>query len=129
IVVNSEGFPSKAQGSIVRTAPAIFTDETHAISLNALTFTAEPFDPTDGQLHLAVFATGVRNATHVSVNLNGQEVPVESVLPSTLPGLDEIHVRVSSDLRGAGIVSIGLKADDIEASVVSTSISGSAVRD
>src|SRR5204863_1647183 len=53
IVVNSEGFPSKAQGSIVRTAPAIFTDETHAISLNALTFTAEPFDPTDGQLHLA----------------------------------------------------------------------------
>jgi uncharacterized protein (TIGR03437 family) len=129
ILVNSEGFPSQAQGFIARTAPGIFSSENRAIGLNAVTLTAEPFDPTDGQLRLALFATGVRNANHVSVNLNGEEVPVEAVLASTLPGLDEIHVRVPPDLRGAGIVSIAVKADDVESSVVSTSISGSALRD
>ena len=128
-LVNSEGFPSKAQGFIARTAPGIFSNENHAIGLNAVTLTAEPFDPTDGQLRIILFATGIRNANHVSASLNGEEVPVEAVLASTFPGLDEIHVRVPPDLRGAGIVSIAVKADDVESSVVSTSISGSALRD
>ena len=78
------------------------------------------------QLRLSLFATGVRNATQLSVTIGGEPVRVLAVLPSSLPGLDEIHLAVPAELRGAGNVSVLVKADGIDANNVSASLSGSA---
>jgi uncharacterized protein (TIGR03437 family) len=129
IVTNSEGFPSKGETIVARSAPGIFTDASRAVVLNSDTFVSDPFDPTDGQLRLTIFATGVRHASQLSVTVNGAAATVEAVAPSPLPGLDEIHVRLPSELRGAGVVSIAIKADELEANLVSTTFGGSSVRD
>ncbi|HEV8367851.1 MAG TPA: lamin tail domain-containing protein [Pyrinomonadaceae bacterium] len=129
IVTNSEGFPAKAEGIISRSAPGIFSVGNQAIMINANTLTAAPFDPSEGDLRLALFATGVRNATQLSVTIGGVLVPVEAVVPTSLPGLDEVLVRVPAQLRGSGTVSILVKANDIDSNVVTTEISGSALRD
>ena len=129
IVTNSEAFPSKAETTVARSAPGIFTDGSKAVVLNSDTFVSDPFDPTDGQLRLTIFATGVRHASQISVTVNGAAATVEAVAASPLPGLDEIHVRLPSDLRGAGIVSIAIKADELEANLVSITLGGSSVRD
>jgi len=129
VVTNSEGFPSKAQGTIARSAPGIFNEGFKAIALNSDTFVSAPFDPSDGQLRLTIFATGVRHASHLSITVAGETAQVETVLSSTLPGLDELHVRLPTDLRGAGTVSISIKADDVDSNLVVTTLSGSPQRD
>ncbi len=106
-----------------------FPDGSKAVVLNSDTFVSDPFDPTDGQLRLTIFATGVRHASQLSVTVNGAAATVEAVAASPLPGLDEIHVRLPSELRGAGVVSIAIKADELEANLVSTTLSGSSIRD
>ncbi|HJX90774.1 MAG TPA: lamin tail domain-containing protein, partial [Pyrinomonadaceae bacterium] len=129
IVTNSEAFPSKAETTVARSAPGIFTDGSQAVVLNSDTFVSDPFDPTDGQLRLTIFATGVRHASQLSATVNGEAATVEAVAASTLPGLDEIHARLPSELRGAGVVSIAIKAGELEANLVSTTLSGSSIRD
>ena len=129
VVTNSEAFPSKAETVVTRSNPGIFVDSSKAVVLNSDTFVSDPFDPTDGQLRLTIFATGVRHASQLSVTVNGAAATVEAVAASRLPGLDEIHVRLPSELRGAGLVSIAIKADELEANVVSTTLSGSSIRD
>jgi len=129
VITNSEDFPSKAEAIVARSAPGIFADGSRAVVLNSDTFVSDPFDPTDGQLRLTIFATGVRHASQLSASVNGESATVEAVAASPLPGLDEIHVRLPSDLRGGGIVSIAIKADELEANLVSTTLSGSSIRD
>jgi uncharacterized protein (TIGR03437 family) len=87
VVVNSEGFPSKASAIITRAAPGVFGFESQAIALNADTLTAAPFDPSDDQLHLSLFATGVRNATQLSVTIGGEPVVCSPCFPPPFPGL------------------------------------------
>jgi uncharacterized protein (TIGR03437 family) len=129
VVTNSEAFPSKAEAVIARSALGIFTDGAKAVVLNSDTFLSDPFDPTDGHLRLTLFATGVRHSSQLSVTVNGEVATVEAVAASSFPGLDEIHVRLPSELRGAGAVSIAIKADEVEAHLVSTTLSGSFMRD
>jgi uncharacterized protein (TIGR03437 family) len=129
VVFNSEGFPSKAAATISRAAPGIFADENGAIMLKADTLVAAPFDPTDGTLHLVMFATGAKNASQLSVSIGGESATVDAVLPSALPGLDEIHMHVPALLRGAGTVVVSLTANEIASNVVTTVIGGSALRD
>ena len=153
VVTNSEGFSSKAQAVIASAAPGVFTvsgdGEGEAIVLDSDTQNAGPFDPTNGRLRLSIFATGVSHATNVSVSTNGQPVPVERIVgsgisrassaavstdgqaavPSGLPGLDEIHVLVPAELRGARTSTLIVTADGVQSNPVSLVLGGSSLRD
>jgi len=131
---NSEGFQSKASINISNVAPGVFAingqGHGEAIILNADTLAPGPFDPTNGGLRLWIFATGVRNASHVTVNIGGRAVNVETILSSqSLPGLDEIHAAVPAELRGAGNVTLVVIADGIESNPVTVAIGGNSLRD
>jgi uncharacterized protein (TIGR03437 family) len=134
VVTNADGFESRASALISNAAPGIFTTagdgQGEGVILDAETSLVAPFDPTNGKLRLSIFATGVRNAANVSCVISGQAVPVEAVMSSPdLPGLDEVHVFIPRTLRGAGEVGLVIMADGVESNSVTTTLSGSSVRD
>ncbi|HJP92449.1 MAG TPA: lamin tail domain-containing protein [Pyrinomonadaceae bacterium] len=128
VVTNSEGFSSKAVGNISATAPGVFTVSADgrgdAIILNADTLIAGPFDPSNGQLRLSIFATGVAGAKTVSVTIRGRSATVETIAPSNLAGLNEIHVLVPAALSGLGKSTIVVTADGVQSNAVSVVIAG-----
>jgi hypothetical protein len=110
-------------------APGVFTitgdGRGDAIILDADTLTAAPFDPTNGKLRLSIFATGVIQATNVSVTINAKPAVVEAVSTTSFSGLDQINVLVPADLRGAGRSVLIVNADGVHSNSVSVLISGS----
>ncbi|MGI8735372.1 MAG: lamin tail domain-containing protein [Pyrinomonadaceae bacterium] len=133
VVTNSDGFSSRSNLSILRAAPGLFTDNAEGregIMLNADTLQRGPFDPSSGSLRLSVFATGVRGAIEVSVSAHGHALMLESVNASPdLPGLDEIHVLVPADLRGAGEMDLTVRADGRESNAATVMFSGDVTRE
>lgn len=134
IVTNPEGFPSRGTVASLLAAPGIFTFTGDGLGegviLNADTLQPGPFDPTNGDLRLIIFSTGVRNALQVSVTAGGRELTVESVIRSPdMPGFDEVHVLVPADLRGAGPVDLIMRADLRDSNPVEVSFDGSSQRD
>lgn len=133
VVTNADGFSSKAEAVIATGAPGIFTAKTdgtgEAIVLDSDTQTAGAFDPSNKQLRLSIFATGVGHAQNVTASINGQGVPVETVVRSGLPGLDEIHIVVPTELRGARTSTLVVTADGVQSNSVTLTIDGSALRD
>jgi uncharacterized protein (TIGR03437 family) len=134
VVTNSDGFQSRGNINMLRAAPGIFTKTGdglgEGIILNADTLQAGPFDPSDGNLRLIVFATGVRNGTSVSVAAGGNALTLESIVQtSNLPGMDEIHVLVPADLRGVGAVDLVVRADGRNSNTAGVEFSGDALRD
>ena len=133
IVTNSENFPSRGTVPTLRAAPGIFTKTGDGIGagliLNSDTLQEGPFDPTSGNLRLTIFTTGARNAIQTTVSIGGRVVNAESIIPSsTMPGLDEVHVRVPSDLRGAGTVNLSINSDGRDSNPVAASFLGDASR-
>ena len=130
LVTNLDGLSSKAEATITTAAPGVFTatgdGRGDAIILNADTLLTEPFDPSKGDLRLSIFATGVVRAQNVSVTINGKASAVETVVPAQLTGLDEIHVLVPSELRGAGRSALIVTADGVQSNAVSVVIGGAA---
>ncbi|HEX8899434.1 MAG TPA: lamin tail domain-containing protein, partial [Chthoniobacterales bacterium] len=129
IVTNSEGFPFRGSIATLRSAPGVFTksgDGTgEAVVLNSDTLQASPFDPGNGNLRLTIFATGIRNATTLSITIGGQTLTPELFLPSAeLPGLDEIHVHVPASLKGAGVVTLSAQGDARDSNPANTRFSG-----
>lgn len=131
VATNADGFVTKAEAMIARTAPGVFAvnGEGEAIVLDSDTFLVAPFDPTNGRLRLSIFATGVAHARNVSVTINGQPVKVETVAPNTFNGLDEIHVLVPAELRGAGRGTLTVVADGVQANTTTVTLGGSSLRD
>lgn len=134
IVTNSEGFQSRGSVTTLKAAPGIFTssgDGTgEGMVLNADTLQAGPFDPTNGNLRLVIYTTGVRNATQVSSTAGGRSLTVESFMASPdMPGLDEVHALVPADLRGAGTVDLVVRADGRDSNPVTVVFSGDSCRD
>ncbi len=134
VITNADGFQSRTDALIANAAPGIFTSTGDGrgpgIVLDADKLVSGPFDPTGGQLRLSVFATGVRHANSIFSRISGQEVTVEAVIASPdLPGLDEIHLLVPEDLRGAGDATLTLVADALESNRVTVTLGGSHVRD
>jgi uncharacterized protein (TIGR03437 family) len=131
VVTNSEGVTASAQVMISTTAPGIFTvngnGQGAGVILDADKLTTAPFDPGGGSLRLSIFATGARRATNVSATINGAPVKVEAVARAELPGLDEIHVLVPSQLSGAGTATLVVDADGVRSNPVSVAIVGSVV--
>jgi uncharacterized protein (TIGR03437 family) len=130
LVTNADGLSSKAEGIISTAAPGVFTasgdGRGQAIILNSDTLTPTPFDPSNGQLRLSIFATGVSHANSASVTINGKSTIVETVVPARLPGLDEIHVLVPAELRGAGTSTLVVTAEGVQSNPVSIVIAGAA---
>ena len=134
IVTNSDGFSSRGTVAALKSAPGIFTSNGEGsgegVILNAGTLQSGPFDPSDGDLRLSIFATGVRHGAHVSASMFGRWLTIESVNASPgLPGLDEIHLRVPADFRGAGTAALMLRADGRNSNTAETTLLGSATRD
>jgi uncharacterized protein (TIGR03437 family) len=123
IVTNADGYRSRTTVSVAQSAPGLFSTNGmgfgEGVILNADTLQAAPFDPASGVLRLSVFATGVGNASNVSVKAAGHSLTVESINTSPdLPGLDEIHVRVPAAFRGVGTVNLLVQADGRESNPV-----------
>ena len=130
LVTNADGLSSKAEAVITTSAPGVFTvtadGRGEAIILNADTLIHEPFDPSKSELRLSIFATGMSRAGNVSVAINGKPAAVETVARARLPGLDEIHVLVPSELSGAGTCTLLVTADGVQSNPVSVVIGGKA---
>ena len=130
LVTNAEGLSSKAEAIIVTGAPGVFTipadGHGEAIILNSDTLIRGPFDPSNGDLRLSAFATGVSRASNISVTINGKTVAVETVARARLQGLDEIHVLVPAELRGAGTSTLIVTADGVQSNPVTVVIGGKA---
>ena len=128
LVTNGDGLSSKAEASISAAAPGVFTvtgdGRGEAILLNSDTLNAGPFDPSDGRLRLSIFTTGVVRAKNVSVTICGKQSTVETIAPANLIGLDEIHVLVPAELRGAGKCTLVVSADGVQSNAVSATIDG-----
>lgn len=128
LVNNGDGLLSKAQAVISSAAPGVFTVSSdgrgEAIVLNSDTLNAGPFDPSDGLLRLSIFGTGVTHAETVSVTICGKQSAVETVAPANLIGLDEIHVFVPAELRGAGNCTLLVTADGVRSNPTSIVIAG-----
>jgi hypothetical protein len=134
IATNPDGFSSKDTVTTLRAAPGVFTFSGDGVGdgviLNAATLERGPFDPSGGNLRLIVFSTGVRNATTVSVTAGGRALTVGSVAQTpNMPGMDEIHVLVPADLRGAGKVELGVRADGRDNNPVIVEFLGDSRRD
>ncbi len=72
---------------------------------------------------LRFYASGLREASEVRVQIAGQDVPVlHSGASADFPGLDEITVEVPRSLAGMGQVDVVLTADGETASPVHVSI-------
>jgi uncharacterized protein (TIGR03437 family) len=130
LVTNGEGLSSKAEAIMSSAAPGVFTStgdgRGDAIILNSDTLSAGPFDLTNGDLRLSIFGTGVAHANTVSVTINGKAAVVETNARARLLGLDEIHIVVPAELRGAGPSTLIVTADGLQSNTVSVSIAGNA---
>ena len=124
VVTNADGLSSKAEAMISLTAPGVFNSGGEAIILNSDNLTPGPFDPSKGNLRLSIFATGVTRASNISVTVNSQPVIVETVVPASLPGLDEIHVLLPAELRGAGTSTLVVSADGVQSNSTSLVLTG-----
>ena len=134
VVTNSDGFQSRGNVTVLNAAPGLFTNSGDGLGdgmiLNADTLQPGPFDPSNGNLRLLVFSTGVRNGVAVSVSAAGRALSLESIVHSpNMPGLDELHVAVPADLRGVGKVDLAVRADGRDSNPVSVEFSGVANRD
>jgi uncharacterized protein (TIGR03437 family) len=134
VVTNSDGFQSRGSVTTLRAAPGIFTRTGAGLGdgviLNGDTLQTGPFDPSNGNLRLIIFSTGVRNGTTVFVTAGGRSLVLESIVQnSSLPGMDEIHVLVPADLRGAGKIDLVVRADGRDSNPVLVEFIGDAQRD
>ncbi len=134
VVTNSEGFQSRAAVTTLRSAAGVFTKSGDGLGegmiLNADTLELGPFDPGRGNLRLIIFSTGVRNGATVSVSAGGRAFTVESIVSSiNLPGLDEVHVLVPADLRGAATIDLVMRSDGGDSNPVTVDFIGDARRD
>jgi hypothetical protein len=86
---------------------------------------AGPVDPaaTFDRVMLQFYASGVRDASEVHVQIGGQEVPVlYAGAADHFPGLDEVTVEVPRSLAGMGNTEVAMTVDGQAASPVSIHI-------
>jgi uncharacterized protein (TIGR03437 family) len=128
IVTNADGFSSRAQAIISSAAPGVFTvsgdGKGEGVFLDSDSITPGPFDPSNGQRRLSIFATGVRHANSLSVMIGGHPTLVETVAHADLPGLDEVHVLLPVSLSGTGTTTLSINADGLASNPVSVVLGG-----
>jgi uncharacterized protein (TIGR03437 family) len=77
--------------------------------------TAVPIDPgIDRPVILSFYGTGIRGASKVTVTIGSQTfTPTYAGPQPTVPGLDQVNVPLSLNLRGAGLVNVAITADGV----------------
>lgn len=129
-VTNSEGFETRGTIRVMPVAPGIFTSTADGLGegviLDALTGQPGPFDPTSAPRSLVVYATGARQlGSQTFLTIAGRQLPFQSINANTqTPGLDEIRFELPRDLRGAGTVTMTLRAARRESNPVTLTIAG-----
>jgi uncharacterized protein (TIGR03437 family) len=129
---NHDGRDSHATVAVLNAAPGLFTEGFEgsgaSVALDAETLLRSPFDPVDADnrtRRLIIYATGVRRAGTLSVKAGVHALAVEHVLPSPdVPGLDEIHVRLSHALAGAGRLPLVASADGRDSNTAEINFKG-----
>ena len=72
----------------------------------------------DTPVYLSLYGTGIRGASTVTVTIGGQTFPASYAGPQpSIPGLDQVNVGLSLNLRGAGPVNIIVTADGVSSNV------------
>jgi uncharacterized protein (TIGR03437 family) len=83
---------------------------------------AKPLDIQDKPVYLSLFGTGIRgfsSASAVSVTVGGKSVPVQYAgAQPQFPGLDQVNVQLTRDLRGMGDAAVVLKVDGFTSNTV-----------
>jgi len=76
---------------------------------------AIPIDPgLDEPVYLSFYGTGIRGASNVTVTIAGQTFsPSYAGRQPSIPGLDQVNVPLSLNLRGEGLVNVVVMADGI----------------
>jgi uncharacterized protein (TIGR03437 family) len=71
----------------------------------------------DTPIYLSLYGTGIRGWSTIgtplntTVNIGGQSFPAAYAGPQpTVPGLDQVNVPLSLNLRGAGLVNVTVTA-------------------
>jgi uncharacterized protein (TIGR03437 family) len=72
-----------------------------------------------------LFGTGIRHlsaTSAMSATINGNSVPIEYVgAQGGYTGLDQVNLAIPQSLRGAGLVTVTITAEDTQANVSTTS--------
>jgi uncharacterized protein (TIGR03437 family) len=80
----------------------------------------------DTPVYLSLYGTGIRNRSsldNVLVTINGISVPALYAGPQPdFPGLDQINVPLTLNLRGSGVANVVLKVDQHQANTVTVDI-------
>ena len=134
VVTNADGYPSLATITVQKVVPGIFTSSGdgsgEALAVDEDTLLPGPFDPTDARTRVILFATGMRNSNDSLVSLAAGAIKVDTVVASPdLPGLDEIHLLIPSDLRGLGSIPLTLITEGVQSNTVTITLSGNPLRD
>jgi uncharacterized protein (TIGR03437 family) len=123
---------------VADTAPALFTADASGKGMAAaiamqdgrevpvfrcsgpLLCVAQALEPRNGRpVYVSLFGTGVRRGTRVTANFEGEPVPVLYAGPQPeFPGLDQINIRLDSDLRTRGERNIQINVDGRDANPV-----------
>jgi uncharacterized protein (TIGR03437 family) len=75
-----------------------------------------PLPPAGDPTYVSFFGTGFRGANPVNVicTINGVRVPVEYAGPQESPGLDQINIRLSPEVRGQPPIPFGIVTISID---------------
>ena len=81
----------------------------------------------DRPVFLVLYGTGIRNRSSVGAvqaTIGGVSVPVEYAGPegSGIPGLDQVTVRLTSDLKGIGLADLVVTVDGIPSNTVTADV-------
>ena len=80
----------------------------------------------DTPVYLSLFGTGIRNRSslsNVTVTINGISVPVLYAGPQPeFPGLDQVNVALTLNLRGSGETNVVLVVDGQTANPVTVNL-------
>lgn len=126
------GLSGTLTGTVMGTAATTASVQLHAAGAQVVTshadgtqsvrsLNAAPVDPAASadKVMLRLYASGVRDASGVHVQIAGQEVPVlYAGAAGHFPGLDQVIVEVPRSLAGFGKVEVMLTADGQTASPV-----------
>jgi len=136
-VVNAPTQPSQATAQVEKVAPGLFSYEDNTAAAYGLrlepdgTRTALSIRNTivldDRPVYLILYATGVRNPSslnNVRCTIDGKNMIVDYAGPegSGVPGLDQVNVRLTSALKGLGVINLVLTVDSISSNTVSVDI-------
>ena len=136
-VVNAPASLPQPAAQVNDIAPALFAYEDNTVLAYALRIEPDGRSTVlsvrntivldDRPVFLVLYATGIRHRSslsNVQCTIGGISIPVEYAGPNGggMPGLDQVNVRLSSDLKGLGVTNLLLTVDGIFSNTVSVDI-------